>query len=85
MVVARLGPMDRARCDVSRFEAPPSGAAGTASEERQFLPRLLWEPERSAASGPVSEPATTTDDQVAWRPARRESATLWKSRSSSGR
>eukprot|EP00969_Alexandrium_andersonii_P086027 3792646-Alexandrium_andersonii.AAC.1 len=75
MVVARLGPMDRARCGVSRVETPPSGKAGAASEERRALLRPFWEPERSDASGPVPEPAMTAGDQVARRPVRRESAT----------
>eukprot|EP00969_Alexandrium_andersonii_P141948 6275685-Alexandrium_andersonii.AAC.1 len=76
--------MDRARCGVSRYEAPPSGTAGAASEGRLVHLRLVWEPERGAASGPVKEPTTTTGDHVVWRPFRRESAQLWKSRSSSG-
>eukprot|EP00969_Alexandrium_andersonii_P121682 5379942-Alexandrium_andersonii.AAC.1 len=63
MVVARLGPMDRARCGVSRFDAPPSGTAGAASEERLVLLRPFWEPERSDASVPVPEPTTTTGEQ----------------------
>eukprot|EP00969_Alexandrium_andersonii_P298098 13175577-Alexandrium_andersonii.AAC.1 len=46
MVVARLDPTDRAWCGVGRFEAPPSGKVGAASEERRVLPRLLWGSER---------------------------------------
>eukprot|EP00969_Alexandrium_andersonii_P166385 7351999-Alexandrium_andersonii.AAC.1 len=84
MAVAHLGLKDKARGGVSQFEARRSGTAlGAASEERPVLRRPWRGPERSAASGPLPEPTTTTGEQVVWWQGRRESATLWGSRSSS--
>eukprot|EP00969_Alexandrium_andersonii_P163940 7245723-Alexandrium_andersonii.AAC.1 len=64
MVVAHLGPMDKAQGGVSQSGAPWSGAApGAASEERLVLRRLLLGPERSAASGPFPELSTTIGEK----------------------
>eukprot|EP00969_Alexandrium_andersonii_P104981 4632169-Alexandrium_andersonii.AAC.1 len=76
MVVAHLGPRDKAWGGVSRFEAPWSGVApGAASEKRHVLRRPLPGPERSAALGPFPEPTTTIGRKVARWPGGRESAT----------
>eukprot|EP00969_Alexandrium_andersonii_P261425 11557504-Alexandrium_andersonii.AAC.1 len=76
MVVARPGPMDKARGGVGRFGAPRSGTAlGAASEKRPVLQRPLWGPERSDASGPFPEQTTMTGEQVVWWPGGRENAT----------
>eukprot|EP00969_Alexandrium_andersonii_P016833 737810-Alexandrium_andersonii.AAC.1 len=78
MTVSRLGSMNGAWGDVSRFEVPWSRVAPSTASEEQLVPqRRTQVPERGISSGPFPESAMAIGKEIAWWPVGREDVAPW--------